>query len=860
MDHLPRPESSIGLLMEVPFVAKIPWDNGDFKTFPSRHGFPQNSEGAIDTNNHSIESLCDLMQSWLYFGFLECLLGQKVDRDSFVRTPRDSEGRTRLLVDSTPLDSLINRLEAERKKDLGRLPLLDEVWTVTKQLETQLEPIADTTVAEIAFSLRVLYRTCARFSFRLDNKKKSFEMKGCSGIGATNLLQRMKAAGWCDAELSSLCLKNTEIELFYFSQLPRPNTAGITHDNCTKLQCKANNVNQGNYINRHVKDGCSCKMIHVPHEELVGILRNGRIPVVQIVETCQGNIKLKVKPAQASTEYTAISHVWSDGLGNPISNSLHHCQLEHLSKSLRLIRSDRIWAPIQRTQKDFFWMDTLCIPPGNEYNELKMASINKMACIYAGAARVLVLDSGLQHIRMRNSHMIENLSHINHCAWKRRCWTLQEGALGQCTLFLFADGIVHVPVPGHPFSTYFSASKFPSLRKRIHRMVIHSPTSQSLLQYGIPRDLGNMRGVPAALYVHLDNSLRGLLQERWKYGFHRKRGFLTSLQELSCFVSVWNSLRNRTTTQIEDVVAILANLVDFDFSHISTLPPKKRLGSIILSLKHLPLSLLYNSGPRIDPTKVHPNRWIPTVPGPNLLDDEHTMTLDSGTLIISRAGDLPSKKPVEPLASAIISRLCGPLFGIRRTESTDQNGNFGPKTTRHLISIKPSTTSGRPLFLRVEPDLHNENLPKFIQIDFLRQRDDEMNSPDYAETLILIEDIPEPGIMEFSSGSWAGASFHSYGAPVSCDTEDSYEVIYDCPVRVAISTELSYLQTLYDKTQLDWDWIYPRARKTPSDFAPSPEPSHQLHRITAVQNLHDNPQNYDIEFIAKNWTLKSKCG
>ncbi|CAG8972160.1 hypothetical protein HYALB_00009708 [Hymenoscyphus albidus] len=242
MDHLPRPESSIGLLMKVPFVAKIPWDYGDFKTFPSRHGFPQNSEGAIDAKNHSIESLCDLMQSWLYFDFLECVLGHKIDQDNFVRTSRDSEGGTQLLVDSTPLDSLINRLEAKRKRNLRRLPLLDEVWTATKQLETQLEPITDTTLAEIAFSLR----------------------------------------------------------------LPRPNTAGITHDNCTKLQCKANNVNQGNYTNRHVKEGCSRKMIHVPHEELVGILRNGRIPVVQIVETCQGNIKLEVKPAQASTKYTAI--------------------------------------------------------------------------------------------------------------------------------------------------------------------------------------------------------------------------------------------------------------------------------------------------------------------------------------------------------------------------------------------------------------------------------------------------------------------------------------------------------------------------------------------------------------------------
>ncbi|CAG8972161.1 hypothetical protein HYALB_00009709 [Hymenoscyphus albidus] len=333
-----------------------------------------------------------------------------------------------------------------------------------------------------------------------------------------------------------------------------------------------------------------------------------------------------------------------------------------------------------------------------------------MACIYAGAARVLVLDSGLQHIRMRSSHIIENMSHINHCAWKRRCWTLQEGALGQCTLFLFADGIT-IPCE----NCY--------------------------------KNVGNMGSIG-------------------------KQGLLRSWQELSYF--------------------------------------------------ELSLSLLYNSGPGIDPTKVHPNRWIPTVPGPNLLDDEHTMTLESGTLTISRAGDLPSKKPLQPLAPVTIPSLSELLFGTRRTKSIDQNRHSGPKTTRQLISIKPSTTSGRPLFLRVEPDLHNGNLPKFIRIDFLRQRDDEMNSLDSGETVILIEDIPEPGIMEFSSGSWAGASVHSYRAAVSCDTKVLYEVIYDCPVRVTIFTELSNLQSLYDKTQLDWDWIDTGARQSSFDFAPSP--------------------------------------
>lgn len=822
--------------MEVPFVASIPWDGGDFETFPSRNGFPQHPNGNIDMRNHSTEELCCLMQSWLYFGFLECLLGQRIDRDSFVKQSRaSSDGLLRLVVDSTPLEQLLGRrlriswrafrwFFERRPKSL--LSLFNRNREMLDHFEAHFGLYSGVNVSEIMFSCEILLETIMNLFYNRPEEVPSSIIHKSSnksaGVGTRLLMQKMKVAGWCDAELSELSLSSTATKLFYVSQLSRPKIHGLTHDACTELQCSANNVDQLNYTNRHVEDGCSCGMISVPQDELIDILRSGKIPLVQIIALPHGKIQLRVQPAQASTRYTAISHVWSDGLGNPTSNSLYHCQLEMISKTLRSIpNKSKLGDYFTITQNDIFWMDTLCIPPAIEHKDLRMASINKMAAIYVGAAKVLVLDRGLQQIRIAACESNEILAHIVYCAWNRRCWTLQEGALGNPTIFLFADGVVDPS--SYNAVTPFCMNEFPSqYRNTLH---FNSLWSINVGLWETPKVYGINENISIELNDQLRVSCLEFLSTSWKvkgFGYYDPFDSSPVLNRTDAFVTIWNALRGRTTTKAEDLYAILSNLVDLDTSIISSEIEEERLWTIMCSLEYLPLALLFNTGPRIRPTKMHHNRWVPTVPGPIILQNDHVMKLESTCLSIWSD-------------SLLQGNTCG------------------------LISIKPGCPTGTSLILQLKRHRQQPHQIKmFLHIEFLREKGkfDEIDLLDPDETIVLIEDIVEHGKMDISRGSWSGASFHAsksrWGtnriAPQFSKKMVSH-VIYDCPVLVTISSSplkpMGLTSLVHERQALE------------ENQGPVPG-IHDLPIYTMAP--WDYLRGHSIDMLLADWELKVKCG
>src|SRR6266536_6525657 len=62
---------------------------------------------------------------------------------------------------------------------------------------------------------------------------------------------------------------------------------------------------------------------------------------------------------------------------------------------------------------------------------------------------------------------------------------------------------------------------------------------------------------------------------------------------------IWNNLCTRTTTKREDIVSILAIMLEFRPSEILSLPTEQRVGSIFHALTALPLSFLYRERPMI---------------------------------------------------------------------------------------------------------------------------------------------------------------------------------------------------------------------------------------------------------------------
>lgn len=161
--------------------------------------------------------------------------------------------------------------------------------------------------------------------------------------------------------------------------------------------------------------------------------------------------------------FTAISHVWSQGMGNEGSNRLQECQLEVIYRALAAVEDDRNYLLgqdnafktkllKQALEDEFtgeadnyvlsspFWMDTLTIPvkqrdsPKN-FKELKMRSIRQIYHVFSMAARVIVIDKELCNEIQRKPFTI--IISLLTSAWMQRLWTLQEAFLSRNLLVAF---------------------------------------------------------------------------------------------------------------------------------------------------------------------------------------------------------------------------------------------------------------------------------------------------------------------------------------------------------------------------------------------------------------------------------------
>ena len=150
-------------------------------------------------------------------------------------------------------------------------------------------------------------------------------------------VETMIAKGWCNHQVHYLAQKLTLDAFIFVASLDRHPRRLTDHSVCLgKSWCIAYNVDMHNYKPRHISDACSCAMLAVPYDELVKIIRQGAVPLVTIEENpgLGGQLSLRLHRRQRGSVYTAISHVWADGLGNAFENAVPRCQLRGLKSRL----------------------------------------------------------------------------------------------------------------------------------------------------------------------------------------------------------------------------------------------------------------------------------------------------------------------------------------------------------------------------------------------------------------------------------------------------------------------------------------------------------------------------------------------
>ncbi|EXJ72752.1 uncharacterized protein A1O5_03899 [Cladophialophora psammophila CBS 110553] len=225
-----------------------------------------------------------------------------------------------------------------------------------------------------------------------------------AGIGGTrshnwietlNVRAWLLQAGWCINEVATVInrLEGSYVNLLvYLARMDR-SPLSRHHDRCRIAECVYSKIDYTTYRPAHVLDGCLCSLVTFayPDAKFVDtLLHRGTLPIVTYSTSGRSPNRLLVRRPESSDDsncisYVAISHVWSDRLGNLRENALSSCQLQRIQAQVNSLSPSR--------NGDVpFWIDTLCVPRELTTRGLAIRSMRK---VYSEAEKVLVLDSTL---------------------------------------------------------------------------------------------------------------------------------------------------------------------------------------------------------------------------------------------------------------------------------------------------------------------------------------------------------------------------------------------------------------------------------------------------------------------------------
>lgn len=401
----------------------------------------------------------------------------------------------------------------------------------------------------------------------------------------------MLEAGWCESEVARFEGQSIVSSMFFGSTLQRKKPPlGKSHETCSKDICIANNYSENEYWTLHTTDSCCCPPLGTDIQEIFKILNQRGFPVLLFIRISEHSRPyLRALDGNTGITYVAISHVWSDGLGNVSQNQLLQCQLlrlqgfvndlwESTSQSTQCRPFQDLPLPRERSPliNMSFWIDTICVPKEQPFRNL---AINQMRVIYERARAVLVLDSELQQLSLRSSWE-EILLTISFSGWTRRIWTLQEATLARVLYFQMKDG----------FFPFFS---------------VHSLAPMGLLN-------------TSTLLWECCIGMSELLLTKAMTGAKK-------------FCWVWNHFRMRRTSHPKDYPVVFACLLGLDIEQVLQAPEDQKMVTLVSQVSELPQGVLFTTGPRIHEECY---RWAPSLPPTDPINDNTPVYRNQMSLMV----------------------------------------------------------------------------------------------------------------------------------------------------------------------------------------------------------------------------------
>ncbi|KAF2650933.1 hypothetical protein K491DRAFT_607929 [Lophiostoma macrostomum CBS 122681] len=601
MDHLESPHNPLFPPRNIPVLNSVPYDKLDFFGYPSRCGFNESRLLAGDFSQDLSNQMAGFLQNWLYFGVLWEVLGDAGSQDRFVEPDMDFEhGRvsTTMLEDSVCLrlsEPLIKDTIQRIRHCLTRLHTFCCLASTTD--DTRAFAAKWSLPAEVDLSFRVLGTYLWPAFFWNTDYCLFFP------VGYSTLL-RMKDLGWCLSEITMLAGHFSPSALEYISTLPRL-ANGLDHSTCGSTLCVARQLNIATYETKHASPNCTCEHIWSPLKQVLRILGKRQIPLLSMDISDRGDINLHVESYIEGQDYVAFSHVWSDGLGNPVTNSLPRCQYCRLKKLLDgLCATTTTWHLVNTAQFDAvyrryrnrsvrFWLDTLCIPVDSKYAKERLTALQLMKETYQLAKRVLILDSELESHATHSP--VETFMRVSICGWMRRLWTLQEGALGVRLYVKLKDGYTDLEAAHEAWVGW------PSYRKKTGRIrwdvlsdVRQTLRSHTAMSIDASTFYWKLRILRAAFALpHPQRHLVGItMPHLFRPG--------DPLRVNAAIMEAFSASIYRSTSREDDEFTCLASLLTWDITKLREMPIDERMHHLLSSQTTLPQSLIFLAGPRID--------------------------------------------------------------------------------------------------------------------------------------------------------------------------------------------------------------------------------------------------------------------
>ncbi|OKL62569.1 hypothetical protein UA08_02140 [Talaromyces atroroseus] len=630
---------------EIPYISSD-YDLGEFTEFGSRLGY-QSIRELFQLHEQDPNSFVGLLQRWLYFGLLREVFGTYLVISDFIIIKESRE-----LISTTQLprycQGWLQRSSHLPQSDLQRL------WnniSFAARLSSRLDKYSESQKCHeaqlIVFSIKLLIDTLA---VTVEPIVKAFVDPFAivtKPETSTFLLAYLVEQRWCPCRLASISRELPTQALYPLTACKASDFIGSDHEDCTKQVCRLDNL--PSYPAQHTQTCLchNCPLVEVPVDKIAAIYRDGDVPVLSCtIDSYTGGISVGVLASHNCRSFTAISHVWSDGLGNDTANALHECQLTDVVQQVRRLQDmlDNGPSGSQASLVEgrlpfldasnshhpaYFWLDTLCIPLDKKARQI---AIGRIDWTFAAAKAVLVRERSIRHLPLVDMPLLKLAVHMRCLKWLTRCWTLVEGIASWKIYLEFAD----------------RAYNLTELRAHLENFESQKPRVLMPTPVGYDDPIRLESNSTTLEIVRYEQYLQGFSEAVLSWGSEYKSVLSREIRHdlMACFnvldlakegkpsfVTAWNTLLYRSTTKLQDVPGILAVANSISIRDIIQLDYSQRLKAIINTFSEIPASLLFNDGPKYDHEPK--NKWVPSqIHGGRPLSDKPSVrTYQEGRMV-----------------------------------------------------------------------------------------------------------------------------------------------------------------------------------------------------------------------------------